>query len=354
MFTCGFTLERWLLPLSAIAVIFACGEPGDRCAAPGRAEIEAIERGGAALPSNLTASRDRWLRASLDWVSVALDESLPDTVRSSLRQLALSTLDDALHLEQAPDIGAVADFFRLRIDRALAGIEGQPPRTGARVWKLYNHGFVVRTEGHCYAFDIFQGVGSTTMSREQMERLADVVEVLFISHRHYDHASIEFARLMLNRDKPVVVNPDIWPEEQISSEKLIRIQGNNRGHAAAIGFQVFEGHQGDIPNNVYLVQADGVSVMHTGDQHNRDDFGIWIDGFAARQRVDILLPNCWTLDISNMVAEIKPTVVITGHENELGHMVSKRESYGKSFLLLNDLSSPYVMMTWGESFPYNQ
>jgi len=35
---------------------------------------------------------------------------------------------------------------------------------------------------------------------------------------------------------------------------------------------VFPGHQGDIQNNVYLVKADGVSVMQTGDQSNPADF----------------------------------------------------------------------------------
>ncbi len=353
MFARGFQPKRWALLLSAFAVFFACGEPTDRCAAPSRAEIEALER-GVAPPPDITALRDRWLRASLDWVNDVLTENPPDTVRSPIRKLALATLDDALHLEQSPEIAAVADFYRGRIERALVGIEGQPPLSGARVWKLYNHGFVVRTAGHCYAFDIIPGVGAVKMSSGQMERLAGAVEVLFVSHRHRDHASREFARLMLGLGKPVVTNPDIWPGDQDFSDRLIRVEGHSQGRAGSIGFRVFDGHQEDIPNNVYLVRTDGVGVMHTGDQYNGEDFDNWITGLSDAEQVDVLLPNCWTMDINRMVAGIKPGVVITGHENELGHMVYKRESYGKSYLLLHELSSPYVMMTWGESYHYNR
>jgi len=349
---CCDSLFWWKLLLPAMAVSLACGTPSDRCAAPGRAEIEAIERGNE-MPAGIATLRDHWIRASLDWVTEVLYQSQPDTVRSPIRKQALAVLDDVLHLEQAPDLAAVADFYHDRINRTLSGIEGQAPESGAIIWKLYNHGFVVRTAGHCYAFDIFPGVGAATMSREQMLRLAGAVEVMFVSHRHRDHASREFTRLLLDLGKTVVVNPDIWPEDKDFPDGLVRIGGHSQEHAGSIEFRVFDGHQGDIPNNVYLVQTDGVSVMHTGDQYSSNDLDSWITAFDADTKVDVLLPNCWTMDIGRMVAAISPSVVITGHENELGHMVYKRESYGKSYLLLNDLSAPYVMMTWGESYHFN-
>ncbi|MBW7996308.1 MAG: MBL fold metallo-hydrolase [Candidatus Glassbacteria bacterium] len=340
-----------VLPVLVLLLLTACGEPADRCAAPSRAEIEAMQA-GPMLPPGVVAMRDRWIRASLAWVAEALAEFPPDTAREPVRRLALAALDDPLHLADAPGIAAVADFFLYQLDRALAGIEGPAPTGGAEIWKLYNHGFVVRTAGHCYGFDIFPGAGEVAMTQPLMARLADALEVLFISHRHGDHASREFASLMLQRRKIVVVHPEIWSDDPPGDGELIRIDGGRSERAGKISFTVFPGHQGDIPNNVYLVMADGVGVMHTGDQHSRLDLDGWIADFPDSLNVDILLPNCWTLDIRRMVESIAPEVVVTGHENELGHTVDHRESYAKSYRQLEGLSRPYVMMTWGEKYSY--
>jgi len=342
--------------LFAAVIVAGCGnQAGEKkTAAPAGAKSEqAVPYHEATLPPEIAAMRDRWAGATLDWVAGVLKASPPDTVRRPRRELALVSLDDVLHLTGAPQMAAVAAFFSSQTELALKEIEGPAPQSGARVWKLYNHGFVIRTAHHCYGFDIVPGVDETSMSGEQMGRLADMLEVLFISHRHGDHADGKFAQMMLDRDKTVVINPNVWEDKRPSTGKLIRIGGDRSGAVNGIKFEVFPGHQENIPNNVYLVTADSVNVMHTGDQYSRSDLEDWIKDFSQSWHVDILLPNCWTLDIGRMVSEIAPRVVITGHENELGHTVDHRESFAKTYLQLVGLRAPYVVMSWGEMYQWN-
>lgn len=341
----------------ASGLVLSCGKPAGRDSEPARAEIQMTEQAQAQtvramLPDDIAQARDRWSEKALAWVAVQLAEFPPATVRQPMRKLALTTLDDVLHLIPAPETRPVADFLQRQVELALAGIDGPPPSSGAKIWKLYNDGFVVRTSDHIYGFDINPGVGKAVMTSDQMARLAGKLEVLFISHRHGDHANAEFADLMLEQGKTVVINPDIWPDKSGGKGKLLRIGGDMSDEAAGIMFEVFPGHQSDIPNNVYLVTVDGVKVMHTGDQFSKYDLDGWINEFSDSWRVDVLLPNCWTLEIGRMVESIAPKVVITGHENELGHTVDHRESFSKTYRQNEGLSAPYVVMTWGEMYEW--
>jgi hypothetical protein len=77
----------------------------------------------------------------------------------------------------------------------------------------------------------------------------------------------------------------------------------------------------------------------------------------------VILPNCWTTDIARAVRGFDPELVITGHENEMGHTIDHREPYwltyqrqtgsdrsGGSRLVGYD--KPLLVMTWGESYHY--
>ncbi len=77
------------------------------------------------------------------------------------------------------------------------------------------------------------------------------------------------------------------------------------------------------------------------------------------------MPNCWTSDIVRVVKGFNPALVITGHENEMGHTIDHREPYwltyqrregsdrfgGSSELGYN---TPLILMTWGESYHYKR
>ncbi|MEA2062244.1 MAG: hypothetical protein U9P14_00975 [Gemmatimonadota bacterium] len=335
-----------LLVLSACTI--GTGEKKACLPAAGAKQSESAE--DFSLPGEVTGQREAWVNSSLAWVEETLTENTPGNGNPALRKLALTTLDDPLHLVDAPRMKAVGCFFHRMIGRALDRIETEQVTSAAVVWKLYNHAFVIRTSGHTFAYDIFRGVEEVSMTEEQLGRLADVLEVLFISHFHRDHADYGFAELMVERGKKVVVPEDLWRDKPIA-DSLVRVPGGTAGEVAGIKFIAFDGHQGmDIPNNVYLVTADGFSVMQTGDQSNREDFDRWIDGLGEKHHVDVLLPNCWTTDLPRMIREVNPRVVITGHENELGHTVDHRESFTKTYRHLRQVEHPYIVMGWGERF----
>lgn len=300
----------------------------------------------------VASQRDAWAKDALELVERMLLANPPNSGEPEIRRKALHLLDDPLHLDPAPSMEPVGDFFRRAIDRALLEIETERVVSGATVWKLYNHTFVVRTSDAAYAFDIYRGVDNVRMTDRQLERLARAVDALFITHYHRDHADRGFVELMIEGKKTVAVPEGLWTDLPMASSLTYPPSGVDL-EVEGLNYRVFPGHQGDdITNNVYLVSSGGVSVMHTGDQSNSRDFVLWIDGLAGRHRVDILLPNCWTTDLPRLVRETNPSVLITGHENELGHTVDKRESFSKTFRHLQQVSHPAVVMGWGERFHF--
>jgi hypothetical protein len=55
-----------------------------------------------------------------------------------------------------------------------------------------------------------------------------------------------------------------------------------------------------------------------------------------------------------MIRGFSPKLVITGHENELGHSVDHREPFWLTYDRLHESPAPFLMMTWGESFHYRR
>ncbi|MBT7098935.1 hypothetical protein HN937_16270, partial [Candidatus Poribacteria bacterium] len=111
-----------------------------------------------------------------------------------------------------------------------------------------------------------------------------------------------------------------------------------------------------------VTTPEGMGFMQTGDQSDPRAFS-WIDDVADNHRVDVLMPNCWTTDIVRVVDGTRPAVVITGHENEMGHTIDHREPYwltyerqtgSDRFGGSSDVGydTPLVLMTWGESFHF--
>lgn len=131
----------------------------------------------------------------------------------------------------------------------------------------------------------------------------------------------------------------------------------------------YPGHQGPgIENNVTVIfTPEGMSFCQMGDQWIEEgdeaDWD-WIDHVAEHHQVDVLLPNCWVTDIVRVVRGFNPRLVITGHENEMGHSIDHREPYWLTYQRKQGserfgenpdvgYKHPLVVMTWGESFLYH-
>jgi L-ascorbate metabolism protein UlaG (beta-lactamase superfamily) len=259
----------------------------------------------------------------------------------------------------------VQEFFHRSIQRAVANIEQTQVKQGAAIWKLYNHAFVVRTATATIGFDLTRahsaGVEEFALPDELMTRLVRQCDALFVSHYHRDHADEWVARQFLHLDKPVVAPESIWVGTEIHPQIRHLSRDADQVHSLpvqqgrrALEVVVYPGYQGTrIPNNVTLViTPEQLSFCHTGDQSNTESFA-WIDKVKTRHRVDVLMPNCWTTDLIRMIRGMQPRLVITGHENELGHSIDHREANWRTYERLEGSQAPWVLMTWGESYRYS-
>ena len=291
------------------------------------------------------------------------------------RYLGLLLIDAVLHDVYAAQRPAVQVFFHSQIMKAVKEIESTTIEEGAKIWQLYNHGFIVRTKSITIAFDMVTGESAQsdgfTLSSDIMSRLIDQCDALFISHRHRDHTDIRVAQQFLDQNKPVVAPPQVWEGQPIHDKitHLIReahtiqkLPLKNKG--LSIDVVIYPGHQmSSHENNVSLIiSPEGISFAQMGDQINEGDFMVdyeWIDKVSDHHEVDILLPPCWTNEIYRIVKGFNPKLVIPGHENELGHTVDDRvpfwddsEYLELTYPALKASEYPLVLMTWGESYHY--
>ena len=234
-----------------------------------------------------------WVAPIFEFVDVRLEEHPPLFLTSVERQEALMVLDGPLHLHEAPRFRSTLAFLRERMQRAIEEIEQWNVGEGARIWRLYNMGFVVRTPSASLGLDLVggwrlesdEGLEYYGISEEWISRLADQLDVLTISHAHQDHMDPLLRDLLFERGMPVVVAPGIY--EEFVDQPLLHRPDRGREPAALHSFNIpaakdggvaYPGHQGaEIPNNVYLVrtgesptilkrgrsaEADAASTLH--------------------------------------------------------------------------------------------
>ena len=317
---------------------------------------------------------NRQAQALLNQVNEVIDANPPQLPEPLLRRMSLLTLDGVLHDVYAPQRPPVQDYFHTRIEKAVQEIENTRVDEGAMIWKLYDHGFVVRTATVTLAFDLIRAVyiEGFALPDELVERIVNECDVLFISHRHGDHADEWVAQMFLDQEKPVAAPSQAWEDKPIHSRitHLKREAHTLQSLSVQKGKNELRvvnnpGHQGpEVENNVPIVfTPEGMSFVQTGDQWDGGNDFDWIDAVREHHRVDVLMPNCWSMDIARVVQGFDPQLVITGHENEMGHSIDKRVPYWLTYERKTGSDSyggnqakgydkPLVVMTWGEKYHY--
>ncbi len=304
-------------------------------------------------------------KVTLTLVHKALEKYAPTLKEPVERKMAMLMLDGVLHEENAAHRPAVQNFLKERIELAIQELEHTTVEKGAMIWKLYNHGFIIRTATVTFAFDLVRAHSAKadgfSIADSNMEKIIAQCDALFISHRHRDHADEWVAQAFIDQNKPAVAPPEVWQERPIHKNitHLKREADTQQDLSVKNGKEKliiinYPGHQGsNIENNVPLVfTPEGMSFVQTGDQSGPDTDWIWIDEVGNKNRVDILFPNCWTPDIHRMVKGFDPELVITGHENEMGHTIDHRESNWLTYTRLKGITIPSLLITWGESYHY--
>ncbi len=361
-------MRKLLLLLVLVVVGGAASAPAQPDSTPG---FVSSPRRLLSAPE-LKDAPDEWIDRSLQWVDYILQHYPPALAEHPVRRAALIRLDDILHIESAPRKQLVQAFYRRRLERAMVEIEQGKVTEGLRVWKLYNMGFLARSPAASFAFDIVRGLpgGAApgfSVPKEWVERLVAQADASFISHLHQDHADPEVARLFLKAGKPVMAPVGLWADVPDLASRLTYPKRSAQGlHAIPIqnGKQALEvvaypGHQGeDVTNNVHLVATpDGFAVVQTGDQSGAEGPGSdfdWIAQVGRDHAVDVLLVNCWGNALDRTLRGVNPELVITGHENEMGHTVDHREDYTQTYNRLFRSRYPAIVMAWGESYHYRK
>jgi len=279
----------------------------------------------------------------------------PGTSLCDERMFALLSLDVLLH-DTRLDMGAAfKQYMNNIISNQLTELQkAQPFGKEIRFFRFYNHGFIVKTPTVTIGIDLVRGGNAETpfIGDALMRSVVEQCDILFITHAHGDHADISVAKMFCEQGKNVIAPAEIW-KDMPPQYRVLRgtdvVRETVRLTAKNISFTVgvYPGQQGNLPNNVYIITLpEGQTIVHTGDQDYTDD----LVAKVGANKIDVLLVQCWMMPMEKFVSGIKPALVITGHENEMGHTIDHREAYWLTFRRMSGIKAPYVVMAWGESY----
>jgi hypothetical protein len=284
-----------------------------------------------------------WLTDTLETSRRGLETYPPNGANWGKRKKLLLAIDVPINASQNTAWRrAVGAMFHRQMDQAVTEISEARITSGVRIWRLYNMGFVVKSAEATVGFDIHPGwVFDSPMDQAQQKRLADELDVTFVSHWHHDHCSRPFLAQMLAAGKRIVLIDSLAKE--LTGAGVFRIPGDDDLPLRIAGIDVY-GHTGrQFPtarNNVYVVRMGGLLVMHQGDNDKTSLYG----DIAAEHKIDVLLGNCWA-KLNTCIKGVSPRLVITGHENEIKHPSALRSGYPRTFRELNKVK---LAPPWGD------
>ena len=285
-----------------------------------------------------------------------LDNYPPDTIINNERKLALLSIDALLHDTRLDNGIAFKTYMSNITNNVVAKLkEDKPKGNQIRFFRFYNHGFIVQSASTTVAIDIIRGGTEIDpfVDEKTIQSIVDQCDILFISHSHADHADSLVAKMFCEQKKDVIVPEILWqnmgPHLKVLrgnklKKEIIKLPFKNTYLTASI----YPGHQGKVSNNVYAITlAEGKTIMHTGDQ----DFSVPLIEAFKNIKIDVLLVHCWMMPMYEFVSGINPTLVISGHENEIGHhTIDHREAYWLTFSRLSGIPSPFIVMACGEFY----
>ncbi len=227
----------------------------------------------------------------------------------------------------------------------------EPVLTGVRIWSMYNHGFIVKTPGTVFAFDLVHGYPS--WKYRIPDAILKQIQVLFVSHKHADHRDTSVSHAIMDFGGKVVTPL----EDKLIGYDMVYVSPGEELDVAGLHVKVYDGLHGDIPVRMFEVTTpEGLTIMHTGDNQTSETL-------PAGLKVDILLLNAWVnesgsvpamIGVRNSIKKLNPSLTILGHFQELSHSydpssVTSRLSYD-SILAVDDVPLPgeVSIPVWGE------
>jgi len=298
-----------------------------------------------------------------DQATVIIDEAYrvlaahpPGTSASNERKLALFSLDALLHdtrLDNGPAFMKYMDNMAANIATEIQN--SKPVGSEILFFRFYNDGFIIKTPSITVAIDLIRGgkADNPFVSDARMRAIVDQCDIMFITHAHGDHTDLSVAEMFFKQGKTVVVPEEFWKDipqlRVMRGTDVIRETVNVLAKNTSLKVAVYPGYQGNVLNNVYHITfPEGQTIVHTGDQDYNEDLALKI----GQSKVDVLLVQCWMMPMEKFVSGVKPSLVICGHENEMGHTIDHREAYWLTFRRMSEVKVPYIVMAWGEHVKY--
>ncbi len=301
---------------------------------------------------------------TFELVNDIINEETPSTAEpTKARKAALYLIDQVLHDTRLDGSPIVSNFLDGRMEMVLADLK-QPLTKGVKAYKLYNDGWIIRTPKVTIGWDIYRGRKLKDSERRLMSdsiatALADACDIMFLTHNHGDHVDPFVVEQFTSKGKPVVAPDEILADnKEVTHTRKEEIwkETFKAANGAKLKATIIPGHQDHLQNNIYVVTTpDGYTVCSTGDQWLKSDLDMVLNLKGKIPEVDVFMPICWAAKLPEMCQSFGAKVVLTGHENELGHhTIDHREAYWLSYNKLEDFPLPNSLMTWGECFYYDK
>jgi len=293
-------------------------------------------------------------------VDDVLQRNPATAVPSAERQLALASLDALVHDTRNDGSPALYAFLDARIGRVAGDLYRVSARKGIEVYKLYNDGFVVRTREAVVGFDLCGTRGKEKYIPDALMReIVSHCDILLISHKDPDHADSNVVAMAAELGIPVYGPADYANDRvvKVRKEDFSEFQLEGRGGVSLVA-QALPGHQDGLQNNIWVVTfPGGYTVAHCGDQYLREDLA-WLKNASEKlvRPLDVLIIDCWAMEMKDTIIGFSPQIVITGHENEMGHTIDHREAFWLSQYKVDSMALPVpsVILCWGERFHYSR
>lgn len=349
------------------------------------------ETGLAHRVENSSGASD-WMDAALQRGLELLKASEGGDFNDKRREVGLRLIDFPLHFNNyCKDVSLddlrvfnriVHKYCAEARERVLAGVEkARVPENQLRLWLVYNMGFVLKGHRHTVAVDItglpfFRDSPDRKTppdpemliwDKESWQRLVKLTDMFILTHPHSDHYSRAGIKAYLAAGKPVVLPcglKRIWLDGEVDASGMRHCVLLTKDNAVPVdvgGVKIwnFLGNQGqNVPCNSYLMDIDGVRVVHNGDNSDASKDAMLakcppadvIIG-ATWNRIQTLVRNC----ASAPGFDFKNAILIPSHENEIMHRVTHRESYQEMYGRKDRLGDRSVHwprvypLGWGES-----
>jgi L-ascorbate metabolism protein UlaG (beta-lactamase superfamily) len=311
------------------------------------------------------------------------------------RQIALS-LDKLIHVQVKDGLSdddrasllPLRDFYRRRVDEGLDRLERTTVTEGVHVFKFYSSSIILKSAQGTVAVDFCQGPVNNggepekTDQRktgfywtpEQRDRLAKLIDVSLITHRHHDHADYSLSKRLIERGKVVVgpaqlgklwkdldgkiTVPDFGNVQKIGPVELYTMLGMQHGQnkvgedGQRIGYNDPARPDADSETIAYLFRLGGIVFTQSGENHVPADE--WLKkgierGFMPDVRMSVgQFQGARSMD--KVLKTLPPCFALPLHEYEMTHGGGGNRM-GKLFPEPAGGKKPRILpLFWGEAF----